>query len=139
MAGVANAADMYSPAGLKDVPYVAVPSWTGFYIGSHVGGAWTGLKTTDENGWWPGGGQWNNVGTGVIGGGQLGYNYQTGGFVIGIEADFGGLGISHSQSAYNTSSLYYSNVGMKFPRFRGHRNICVSGVRDVEETPPIPA
>jgi len=29
--------------------------------------------------------------------------------------------------------------GLKFPRFRGHRNICVSGVRDVEETPPIPA
>ena len=28
---------------------------------------------------------------------------------------------------------------VKFPRFRGHRNICVSGVRDVEETPPIPA
>jgi uncharacterized membrane protein len=28
---------------------------------------------------------------------------------------------------------------LKFPRFRGHRNICVSGVRNVEETPPIPA
>jgi len=28
---------------------------------------------------------------------------------------------------------------MKFPRFRGHRNICVSGVRNVEETSPIPA
>ena len=28
---------------------------------------------------------------------------------------------------------------LKFPRFRGHRNICVSGVRNVEETSPIPA
>ena len=28
---------------------------------------------------------------------------------------------------------------LKFPRFRGHRNICVPGVRDVEETSPIPA
>ncbi len=30
-------------------------------------------------------------------------------------------------------------LDMKFPRFRGHPNICVSGVHNVEETPPIPA
>ncbi len=115
LCGVANAADVYSPAGLKDVPYVAVPTWTGFYIGAHVGGAWADLQTTDVAGWWsPAGSQWNNTATGVIGGGQLGYNYQTGAFVFGVEADFGGLGISHRQSPYARPDLYYSNVDSGF-------------------------
>lgn len=109
---------MYNPTGggLKDVPYVTVPNWTGFYIGAHVGGAWADLQTTDNNGYWAGPGfksQWNNTGTGVIGGGQLGYNYQTGAFVFGVEADFGGLGISHRQTPYGYSD-YYSNIGSGF-------------------------
>ena len=47
VAGAANAADMYSPSGggFKDVPaYVPPPTWTGFYIGAHVGGAWADLQ-----------------------------------------------------------------------------------------------
>lgn len=35
--------------------------------------------------------------TGVFGGGTVGYNYQTGAFVIGIESDFGGMGLSRSR------------------------------------------
>ena len=102
MAGAANAADMYSPAGLKDVPYVAVPSWTGFYIGAHVGGAYSDLKTDSSAAFW-GTGQWSNNADGVIGGGQLGYNYQFGGnFVLGFEADFGGMGLSNRQAAFGT-------------------------------------
>ena len=47
VAGAANAADMYSHGSLKDVPYVAAaPTWTGFYVGAHVGGAWADLRTT---------------------------------------------------------------------------------------------
>ena len=33
----------------------------------------------------------------------------------------------------------HGTVNLKFPRFRGHRNICVSGVRYVRETSPISA
>jgi outer membrane immunogenic protein len=96
VAGAANAADIYSQGGLKDVPYVAAPTWTGFYVGANVGGAWANLKETlgaDITGQ---GFSWDNYGTGVIGGGQVGYNYQTGAFVFGLEADFGGIGLSHS-------------------------------------------
>ena len=31
---------------------------------------------------------------GVFGGGTIGYNYQTGAFVFGVEADFGGAGLT---------------------------------------------
>ena len=43
--------------------------------------------------------------------------------------------------SHNGSSLHWFSYVryLKFPRFRGHRNICVSGVRNVEETSPIPA
>jgi len=62
---------------------VAVFSWTGFYIGGHLGGAW-GHK------------DWVAVGgtthikhdvDGFIGGGQIGFNYQVGAWVLGVEFD----------------------------------------------------
>ena len=36
----------------------------------------------------------NNTNDGVFGGGTVGYNYQTGSFVFGVEADFGGAGLT---------------------------------------------
>ena len=32
--------------------------------------------------------------SGVFGGGTVGYNYQSGAFVLGVEADFGGAGLT---------------------------------------------
>src|SRR5262249_16272281 len=60
-------------------PYVATPygiyNWTGFYLGANLGY------------------QWGNVASlplkphGVAGGAQVGYNWQTGQFVLGAETD----------------------------------------------------
>jgi outer membrane immunogenic protein len=83
-----------SPAGAAD----KLPSWswTGFYIGGHLGAGW-GDKWWDSTGQGPFGlpvapqdiGQ--NFGTtsvdGFLGGGQIGFNYQTGRLVWGVEAD----------------------------------------------------
>ncbi len=46
VAGAANAADMYAPSrgGLKDTYVAPVTTWTGFYLGAHVGGAWGDLE-----------------------------------------------------------------------------------------------
>ena len=80
-AGTANAADMYAPAGLKDTPYVAAPTWTGFYLGAHVGGAWGELKNNynytetyydGSTGGYADG--WKDTNSGVFGGGTVGYN-----------------------------------------------------------------
>ena len=92
----ANAADFYG-GSLKDAPaFVPPPTWSGFYIGGHVGGAWSEL----QNSWdslilIPGGWlvpSWKRASTDALfGGGTVGYNYQTGAFVIGVEADFGAM------------------------------------------------
>ncbi len=105
LAGAANAADMYSPAiGLKDTPYVVVPSWTGFYIGANVGGGFADLRSTfDVAGTIVG--SLSNNSSGVVGGGQLGYNYQMGSFVFGAEFDFGGLGLK------NTALFPFTDAG----------------------------
>jgi opacity protein-like surface antigen len=120
VAGAANAADMYSPAGggLKDTPYVAASTWTGFYLGAHVGGAWSELKnnynyteTYYDSSTWGYTDSWKNTDSGVFGGGTVGYNYQTGAFVLGFEADFGGIGFSGNHTIYGASG--YDTYGTK--------------------------
>jgi outer membrane immunogenic protein len=82
MAAPASAADM----AVKAPPPAPAPifSWTGFYVGGNIGGAWANNDWTDSlfltnfN---------NNRGV-FIGGGQIGGNYQIGQFVIGGEWDF---------------------------------------------------
>ena len=91
----AFAADL--PSRRAPAPYVVVPvfTWTGFYIGGNVGGG-SGNYSTQNIG--NNAAAAANVGTtrptffrtnqtGFTGGGQVGYNYQIGQFVIGVEAD----------------------------------------------------
>lgn len=94
---LASAADLpavtYKPA---PAPIVAAPSWTGFYAGAHLGGAWAKPQTTDLNGGvFMQGVPFTYSASGIIGGGQLGYLYQhSSGIVIGPEIDFGYMGLS---------------------------------------------
>jgi outer membrane immunogenic protein len=71
-----------SAADLVVVPPALAPlwSWSGVYAGFHLASGfaenrWSviGSSTADENG----------SGTGIVGGGQLGLNYQTGSWVWG--------------------------------------------------------
>src|SRR5262252_822231 len=82
-------------AGAADLgaqPYVKTPpppipgfSWTGFYVGANIGGAWSSNRWTDTEFLT----NFNNTNNAVfIGGGQIGGNYQIGNFVIGGEWDF---------------------------------------------------
>jgi outer membrane immunogenic protein len=82
----AAAADLSRRAPVAAGPVVSPVSaynWTGFYAGANLGGDWVIDKT--------------RVGTGhpdfdsstVFGGVQAGYNFQTGPWVIGAEADVG--------------------------------------------------
>jgi outer membrane immunogenic protein len=69
-------------------------NWTGLYIGGHLGAAWQDGRTTgayvDDTD--VARGFRNRTGdTGFIGGGQIGYNWQHGIFVYGLEADISGL------------------------------------------------
>lgn len=77
-------APMYSPA--------PVYNWTGFYVGGHIGGAWSNADLSDLAG--P---AWMSVnGSGFLGGGQLGYNWQAGNWVFGIQGDMSWTSIDAS-------------------------------------------
>jgi outer membrane immunogenic protein len=101
LASAADAADMYrapEAGGYKDGPaYVAV-NWSGFYAGVDVGGAWAKdnvSPTVPDGGTFPRSNALNP--DGVFGGGTLGYNWQRGAFVFGIEGDLGGLDLKQSR------------------------------------------
>jgi outer membrane immunogenic protein len=86
---LASAADLpYKAPRVAPVPYVVPFTWTGFYIGAHVGGAWgtkewtntlAGARFVDD---------WQHNINGYLGGLQVGANYQFDRWVIGAEAQF---------------------------------------------------
>ena len=59
-------------------------SWTGFYIGGNVGVAWGERNVTDVTGLTFS----HRTDSALIGGGQVGFNYQMGTLVLGVEGDF---------------------------------------------------
>jgi outer membrane immunogenic protein len=89
----AAAADL-SPVYTKAPPMVAPQfSWTGFYIGANIGYGF-GNATASSAG--VSGSENLN---GVLGGGQIGYNWQFGNWVLGIEGDGQGTDQKASFSA----------------------------------------
>ena len=104
-AGAASAADLPSRKGPVVAPvYVPVFTWTGFYVGANAGYGWGNTST-------------NNLGQvgdldGFVGGGQVGYNYQIGQFVLGAEADFQGADLSSGSNIFGTSvkTEYFGTV-----------------------------
>ena len=121
----AIAADLPS---IKSAPAV-VPAavWTGFYAGLNAGGVWNNNNNVNIY-TWPtknllgyfttgaplNGGISSGSSLGFIGGGQIGYNLQTGllgfNFVTGVEADFQGLANSKNtrQSPFSALTLTFS-------------------------------
>jgi outer membrane immunogenic protein len=105
---VASAADLgrYEGGSMKD-SYVPAFSWTGFYLGGHLGGAWGDLDVTDKDAY----GANANPGdhtkvepNGVFGGVTLGYNWQRGSLVIGLEGDLGYMGLDDNALLTGTAS-----------------------------------
>ncbi|MBR0715473.1 outer membrane protein [Bradyrhizobium liaoningense] len=95
--GAASAADLAARPYAK-APLYAEPlfNWTGFYVGGHIGGAWTNQQwinsanTTLFGDLGPGEG-FRQRGSGIMGGAQIGYNWQASNFVFGLEGTISGL------------------------------------------------
>lgn len=125
---IAFAADMSVKAPVYKAPVVTpLYNWTGFYAGLNLGGSW--------------GRQDNSLITlggvnllsnkdhlnGVIGGGQIGYNYQLNQWVFGLEADFQGSGqrddgnffIPGGAGAVPSTAIAYNNRLDWFGTVRG--------------------
>ncbi len=113
MIASAQAADLSKPV-TKAPPAAYVPqvvNWTGFYIGAHLGGAWSDASWTN-----PVSGLSNNfTNGGVLGGAQIGFNYQFASVVLGAEGDFSGTSLKPSNTdaagfTHNTSTYWTSTV-----------------------------
>lgn len=69
-------------------------NWTGFYAGGHVGYGWGRSATSSPDSVFDfGSGSISAKTDGWLGGGQVGYNYQSGNLVFGLEGDFSWAGI----------------------------------------------
>jgi outer membrane immunogenic protein len=122
---------------IKNIALVSADpfTWTGFYIGAHVGGVWSdydvGSYDTAFNVSQEFFGVRNAFGPGtdsivffraparefgsddsIIGGGQIGYNFQFGNFVVGTEADFSGLNTGRTASFTDSAVVpfFFQNV-----------------------------
>jgi outer membrane immunogenic protein len=114
-AGGAQAADMPVKA-----PWAPTESWAGWYIGLNAGANWQqALNDSDSYG------SANTNASGFIGGGQIGYNWQNGNGVFGLEADLDGLTGSGKTSAYTPSGKNYSNQIQWLSTVRGRVGLAV--------------
>jgi outer membrane immunogenic protein len=128
--GAASAADMAVKA--PPPPVAPVMTWTGFYVGFNVGGAWDNSRSVDTRGQAIQGftdgigpasfagisaaaasssGSFGNDGH-FIGGGQIGYNWQFGrGGVVGFEADIAGLDQRTRTAIVNNTTAPFNFFG----------------------------
>jgi outer membrane immunogenic protein len=98
--GVASAADL--PMRAAPLPVAPPFSWTGFYIGGHAGAGILhdqGFEFTEVRATPPVFIRADRDGFGGLAGGQIGYNYQIGMFVLGIEGEgfWSGMRINQNQ------------------------------------------
>lgn len=96
MMSTAALADGYAGSRRGPTAYAPVFTWTGLYVGTNIGYGWgdndpVGIRIDPPN-------VIDRVGRlesdGWFAGGQIGYNYQIGSIVLGIEADLQGADIS---------------------------------------------
>jgi outer membrane immunogenic protein len=106
-AGSAYAADL--PSRNEAPVYIPPPvfSWTGFYAGLNIGGGW---RNNSNNNGFVGNGT-NSAG--VVGGGQISFNFQFSPlFVGGVETDFQGTSIGSGGGGFglNERITYFGTV-----------------------------
>jgi outer membrane immunogenic protein len=146
----AKAADMRTRGPARApvaAPYAPVPyfSWTGLYFGLNGGGGWGRSSHTDTN-------FGNSTGefgiSGGLIGGTLGYNYQVGSWVWGLEGDLDWARIHGSSgpiAGVNYDSYLHwlgtvrGRVGFAFDRFMPYftGGLAVGDVKGTITNPPV--
>ena len=104
----ASAADL---AVVPPVPPAPFWSWNGFYAGFHLASGWANPTWQSGEGIgaavpFPGGAS----GNGAVGGGQIGWNYQTGPWVLGVEAAFSAADINAAAQCAGRNFICTVNV-----------------------------
>jgi outer membrane immunogenic protein len=141
IASPALAADLRVKAPAYKAPLpVAAYSWTGCYLGAHIGGAWVRKDAVEISFGSLGG----HDADGGLGGFQGGCNYQVGVWVIGIQGDYAwtdvegshtlpvsflGPGITGHSEVRSLASLT-GRIGYGWDRFLGYVKFGVAWERD---------
>jgi outer membrane immunogenic protein len=105
-------------------PYAAAFSWTGLYIGAHVGYAWSETDWHDALS----SSVTGSSGGGSLAGAQIGYNYQMRQLVLGAEADASGTWLNGNTSCPNSAF----NCGYSYnwlTSLRGRAGVAINGNR----------
>jgi outer membrane immunogenic protein len=120
VAGIAAAAFCGVPALAADLPtkapvYRPAPvelfNWTGCYIGGNLGGAWKSFRSEDTDGFV----QVNHTGSGFVGGGQIGCDYQfNNNWVIGIQGMWDGSAV---RGSHNITLNTLESIGVNVNSF----------------------
>ncbi len=93
----AAAADLYRGPAFAAAP-LSVYNWNGGYVGVNLGYQWGSVTN------------WPASPNGVMGGAQVGYNWQNGWFVYGLEADLQASGAEDTFAAYKFSNPWFGTV-----------------------------
>ena len=146
----AFAADLAARMPVKAPPVAAtIFSWSGFYIGGHVGYAWgrsmtdVGLPDALDCG---GGLSCESIShdvDGAFGGGYIGYNWQVNSFVFGLEAEGGYIGAKNTvfsaiapdhrfETSYGGYGAFTGRLGVAVDRvlFYGKGGLAVARIRN---------
>jgi outer membrane immunogenic protein len=94
--------------GYRPTRYSAptLSSWTGLYFGVHAGGVWSTVDWADVS---LTGERVDNDSAGFIGGGQVGYNFQSGNVVFGVEAAVSGTTLDGShRSVFDPAAIRFN-------------------------------
>jgi outer membrane immunogenic protein len=109
---------LLSPALGADLPYAKAPvvatpvyDWSGYYVGVFGGGGLGNHNYNNANGF-AGSANFtvNHASTGAIGGGEVGYNWQTGNYLFGVEADGFWSGIKGNDASQQLGVIDQSNL-----------------------------
>src|SRR5258708_6956664 len=127
----AQAADLAVKAPYYKAPAAVVYDWTGFYIGVNAG---VGLgRDRAQHVLPPSFDSLYLQPQGGLGGGQIGYNWQTGSvfgpLVLGVEADIQGTGLRDSYTNLLTGGLLYNQKLDWFGTVRGRIDIAHGPLR----------
>jgi len=109
---------LLSPALAADLPYAKAPvvatpvyDWSGYYVGVFGGGGLGNHNYNNANGF-AGFANFtvNYASTGAVGGGEAGYNWQTGNYLFGVEADGFWSGIKGNDASQQLGVTDQSNL-----------------------------
>src|SRR5260370_29302029 len=104
---------------------------TGFYIGLNVGGQFGHSEDKDLDDYNADGQQWGYSESGVVGGGQVGYNYQWRWVVLGVEGDAGymnvdGRGVEPAAARFDGSDTHGESSSDFYTTFRGRAGFALN-------------